>query len=1113
MSKLNIHTVVAILLLMFTVGLCNAQYVVTIQYDDGNSAYYSGRPQPGDTCGVWFEPPSDCQILSGLFQFNDGMGGDALVYIWEMADDFDPENYYDNDEVGWPWGPQGSAPSPLGNILAGPIPYTFDDGGDWQEITLADYGYPPETLDVGMDPFFIGYVLMGTGAQAYYPSILGDAGDDRPYHSLCWLTEPSGMYAGESGWWAYGIDWMLRATVDVYGDPPPIIEGLEDPPDTYIAGPYTTTATITDMDSTGIPGSGQIVEARLIYSVDGGSEQTVIMVNTIGDTYVGDIPSVSVGSLINFRVEAEDNGGRLAIAPGPGGYNFTYLQPSGATILLVNDSGNTDGESFYMNALEGAGYAYDYWYIDPDDLYDMGYPGDDVINTSIYSTVIWFNGPAWIGSLPDNDADLSHDPVANFMDDGGSFFLSSSDYLGGAFNPDVWSEFDAIPGTFMYEYLKVADGWSDSHINSGTGQSQDTLYFGIAGDPISGDLTAGLYNHPDPNYNDYCNPVTGAETCFLTEINSESAGIRYSGDYLMVFLPWVLEACDDLNLAQTVLQNFMNLVATSIDIQEGSRYGIFGETPHPVLAEITDPVGIASASIYLSWDGGAYYSRLMTYVGNDQYSFTFNPPPGWSTLEYYIEAINNQAQIAESSVYECWTTGLEYLQDANLLYCSDQLYASGNYDTTITNVLDAMTYVIYQIWDVDEYGTPDYWTVLSNYPHCIWVGFGDWDEAVFPMNSIDNPFSHYLENGGDFLFSSEEMMGSWTLWTDYTFTAGEIAYDWLGVEHVQHDLCYDMIYLTDPVDPVCQGMTSPINLEDLDPGIPHYEDIITPRYQNAPTMFIYDNETAGLRDDDESHNMIHLCFCLFRLPPDQMNIFIPNVFEYFVGNISPLTVTLTPYNPPIQIPATGGRFDFNIAITNNSPSALTFDAWTMVTLPNGMPYGPLLGPINLTLPAGITIERDRSQIVPATAPAGVYSYFAYVGDYPSVIDYQDEFDFEKLTTGDGTPYSEWENSGESFDPWLATSEVEIPDSYALLPAYPNPFNPVANLTFALPEAAKVNLNVYDISGRLVAELVNGWRDAGIHHVNFNAENMASGIYITRIEAGGFAASQKMVLVK
>ncbi len=94
------------------------------------------------------------------------------------------------------------------------------------------------------------------------------------------------------------------------------------------------------------------------------------------------------------------------------------------------------------------------------------------------------------------------------------------------------------------------------------------------------------------------------------------------------------------------------------------------------------------------------------------------------------------------------------------------------------------------------------------------------------------------------------------------------------------------------------------------------------------------------------------------------------------GNVE---VTLTPIAPPIQIPATGGSFDFIIEIENFETTSETFNCWIDVTLPSGTITQPLLGPVSLTLPGNGLIERTRTQSIPENAPAGIYSYNAYVG--------------------------------------------------------------------------------------------------------------------------------------
>ncbi|HEX7344803.1 MAG TPA: T9SS type A sorting domain-containing protein, partial [bacterium] len=78
---------------------------------------------------------------------------------------------------------------------------------------------------------------------------------------------------------------------------------------------------------------------------------------------------------------------------------------------------------------------------------------------------------------------------------------------------------------------------------------------------------------------------------------------------------------------------------------------------------------------------------------------------------------------------------------------------------------------------------------------------------------------------------------------------------------------------------------------------------------------------------------------------------------------------------------------------------------------------------------------------------------------------------------------------------------------------PNPFNPRTTFSFDLPEAGLVNLAIYDISGRLLATLVSGYRDAGSHSVDFDGTNLVSGIYIYRLNASSFDATGKIVLMK
>jgi hypothetical protein len=92
-------------------------------------------------------------------------------------------------------------------------------------------------------------------------------------------------------------------------------------------------------------------------------------------------------------------------------------------------------------------------------------------------------------------------------------------------------------------------------------------------------------------------------------------------------------------------------------------------------------------------------------------------------------------------------------------------------------------------------------------------------------------------------------------------------------------------------------------------------------------------------------------------------------------------------------------------------------------------------------------------------------------------------------------------------------EVEVPIEYALEQNYPNPFNPSTTIKYSIPEDGFVKLAVYNMLGEEVANLVNAQQKAGRYEINFNASNLASGVYVYRIEAANFTASKKLMLMK
>lgn len=90
---------------------------------------------------------------------------------------------------------------------------------------------------------------------------------------------------------------------------------------------------------------------------------------------------------------------------------------------------------------------------------------------------------------------------------------------------------------------------------------------------------------------------------------------------------------------------------------------------------------------------------------------------------------------------------------------------------------------------------------------------------------------------------------------------------------------------------------------------------------------------------------------------------------------------------------------------------------------------------------------------------------------------------------------------------------EIAQVYSLNQNYPNPFNPTTNISFSIPEAHDVRLDVYNLLGQRVATLINTQMSAGTHIVPFDATSLASGMYIYRLQAGSFVEQRQMMLIK
>jgi len=234
------------------------------------------------------------------------------------------------------------------------------------------------------------------------------------------------------------------------------------------------------------------------------------------------------------------------------------------------------------------------------------------------------------------------------------------------------------------------------------------------------------------------------------------------------------------------------------------------------------------------------------------------------------------------------------------------------------------------------------------------------------------------------------------------------------------------------------------------------------------------------------------------------------------------TVSVYPHLPPVVIPPEGNGFWYWFEIANPSPFPGSGNYWTEVVIPNGYVFGPLevlprtLGPWEVFAPA-----QPTPQWIPGYAPAGVYEYVMHVGIYPNLIVATDSFEFEKLpgAHADSLPVYQWTFGDWQSQPLEKSSNTtanheQLTVEFLVSRAYPNPFNSSTTLTVSLPLVSHLEVTVYDILGRLVAELASGQYATGEHKLTLKSNGLASGLYILRTEVPGHLnQTQKLLLVR
>ena len=133
---------------------------------------------------------------------------------------------------------------------------------------------------------------------------------------------------------------------------------------------------------------------------------------------------------------------------------------------------------------------------------------------------------------------------------------------------------------------------------------------------------------------------------------------------------------------------------------------------------------------------------------------------------------------------------------------------------------------------------------------------------------------------------------------------------------------------------------------------------------------------------------------------------------------------------------------------------------------------------------------------------------------PQFVD-KENLDFHLQTNSPciGTGRDNGDRGALPFSPTDIVDNGQLPVGFKLLGNYPNPFNATTTIRYSLPGASEVKLDIYDILGRKVQTLCNGYKPAGEHSFIWNAEGFSSGIFFYKITAGEFEQTKQMMLLK
>jgi pimeloyl-ACP methyl ester carboxylesterase len=229
-------------------------------------------------------------------------------------------------------------------------------------------------------------------------------------------------------------------------------------------------------------------------------------------------------------------------------------------------------------------------------------------------------------------------------------------------------------------------------------------------------------------------------------------------------------------------------------------------------------------------------------------------------------------------------------------------------------------------------------------------------------------------------------------------------------------------------------------------------------------------------------------------------------------DIPPVLIDVRADDEPVWLGPAGGNILYELQLVNTVGIDVTGGIWTVARLPNNLLLGPLSYESISLGPYEASEQEWRNQDFPGPAPGGIYRLIFNLGEFPTTV-----IDSDRLIIIKETPIGNYVWPDTQFGTLMSGEADAItahPVEFAISQAWPNPFNATTEFTVTLPDDGWLNLEVYDISGRLAATLTDQQWSAGTHTFSFDATGRAAGVYFVRAAmAGSVSQVRKVVLVK